>query len=95
MTTATRGNVHRSVPNPLARAPCLKAASTLRNWAASNFGFRPARPALRSAATPPFFHCWYQRLTLCRLDCSIRATEASLSPAWNNFAACLRRFSKA
>ena len=95
ITAATRGSVHRSVPKPWARAPWRKARSTCCSWGRSSLGLRPARPAPRSAAMPPFRHCRYQRVTLWRLTWTDRATEARIAPARNNFAACRRRSSKA
>ena len=84
MTAATRGRVHKSVPKPRARAPWRRARSTrCRCWRFS-FGLRPARPAPRRAAMPPSRHCPYQRLTLWRLTCGARATEARISPERNS-----------
>ena len=94
-TVAMRGSVHRSVPKPWARAPWRRARSICGSCEWSSFGLRPARPAARSAASPPFRHSRYQRLTLWRLTWSRRATEAIISPARNNLAACWRRSSKA
>ncbi len=64
MITATRGSVQRAVANPWACGPCRRAVSTWRNWAGSIFGFRPARPAPRNAAAPPWRQARYQRMTL-------------------------------
>ena len=94
MTCATRGNVHRSVPNPCVRAPCRRAQSTWRSCSAFSLGIRPARPAPFSAALPPLLHCRYHRVTLCRLTSSARAIPASAPRPFafaNSRAACARR----
>src|SRR5438128_1986993 len=94
MACATRGSVHRSVPNPCVRAPCRSAQSTWRSCSAFSLGIRPARPAPFSAAMPPPFHCRYHRVTLCRLTCSARAIPASAPRPFafpNSRAACARR----
>jgi hypothetical protein len=57
-------------------------------------GLRPARPAARSPAIPSDSHCLSQRLTLCRLAFSWRATEPCVSPLANKRAACLRLFAR-
>ena len=63
ITVATRGSVHRSVPNPRLGAHRRNAASKSAGCCASTRGLRPARPALFSPAWPPAFHARYHRPT--------------------------------
>src|SRR5512132_1400799 len=53
MTAAIRPRVHSSVSNPNACGPLPSACLTASSSAADSRGRRPARPAPRSAASPP------------------------------------------
>ena len=93
ITSATRGRVQRSVLNPCARGPFRRARSTPASCAASNRGFRPARPAPLSPARPWSFHVWNQWWALTRVTPNAFATATCDSPRANSRAACSRRAS--
>jgi hypothetical protein len=93
ISSATRGKVQRSVLNPCARGPFRSARSTPASCAASNRGFRPARPAPLSAVRPWAFHAWNQWWALTRVTPNAFATATCDSPRANSRAACSRRAS--
>lgn len=93
ISSATRGKVQRSVLNPCARGPFRSARSTPASCAASNRGFRPARPAPLSPARPWAFHAWNQWCALTRVTPNAFATTTCDSPRANSRAACSRRVS--
>jgi hypothetical protein len=93
ISSATRGKVQRSVLNPCARGPFRSARSTPASCAASNRGFRPARPAPLSPARPWAFHAWNQWCALTRVTPNAFATATCDSPRANSRAARSRRVS--
>src|SRR6266508_636155 len=90
ITVWIRLQVHRSVSNPCASAPCSSARSILRRWRAVSLGLRPG-PVERRAARPPCCHAWYQRWVFWREVPSRWATSAWLVPCSNMLAARSRR----
>src|SRR5512132_162993 len=94
MTCATRPSVHRSVSNPNASGPLRNAWSTASSSAADSRGRRPARPAPRSAAWPPWRQRRYQTLAACADTPKVWATSAWLAPWANMWAASRRRCSR-
>jgi len=91
MSSATRGRVHKSVANPCARGPARSARSIVASWAASNRGFRPARPAPLSPARPWAFQVWNQWWALTRVTPKAFATATCDAPRANSRAAVSRR----
>src|SRR6266508_4160491 len=94
MTCAMRPSVHRSVSNPNASGPLRNAWSTASSSAADSRGRRPARPAPRSAAWPPWRQRRYQTLAACADTPKVWATSAWLAPWTNMWAASRRRCSR-
>src|SRR6266700_6346098 len=90
ITVWIRLQVHRSVSNPCASAPCSSARSILRRPRAVSLALRPG-PVERRAARPPCCHAWYQRCVFWREVPSRWATSAWLVPCSNMRAARSRR----
>jgi hypothetical protein len=90
ITAATRASVHRSVSNPNASGPLPSAWATASSSAADSCGRRPARPAPRSAASPPWRQRRYQVLAAWADTPKLRATSAWVAP-WANIRAASRR----
>src|SRR5215207_7486624 len=89
-----RPSVHSSVSNPNAAGPLPSASATASSSAADSRGRRPARPAPRSAASPPWCHRRYQVLAAWAETPKVRATSAWLAPWANMRAASKRRSSR-
>src|SRR5829696_8250273 len=89
-----RPRVHRSVSNPNACGPLPSASSTASSSAADSRGRRPARPAARSACSPPWRQRRYQTLAAWAETPKVRATSAWLAPWANMRAASKRRCSR-
>ena len=95
MTTATRGNVQRSVLNPYPRGPARSARSIVANCFGPSFGLRPARPAALSPARPSASQAWNQWWAVTGVTPKARATAPCDAPFENSPAARNRRASNA
>src|SRR5215216_4339269 len=89
-----RPRVHSSVSNPNACGPLPSASATASSSAADSRGRRPARPAARSACSPPWRQRRYQTLAAWAETPKVRATSAWLAPWANMPAASKRRCSR-
>lgn len=87
-----RGQVHRLVEKPLARAPFTRRRTSRCRWRALSLFGLPGTGLASSRRLPPHRQALLQRPTLCRVQLSVRAIRPMLHPFSSSFtASSLRR----